>query len=210
MSRGSRAELERLVQVLERKHPEWSASRIEAELEILAPVDYGYWKDNTPVPRARHRQVQRWRTGDKGTVRRSSVRPPFQYVWPVGERQRHALDPEFQPRATGLRASHRIFVHNCSEETLREVRVRLGDREVAYEPAMEPGKLTEIHWVKNDAIRAAALAAVGHERIPHDLQVEFAFSKGLKIGHLEGELTMDATEGWTSFTSGGGVAKEIE
>lgn len=210
MGRGSRAELERLVQDLDRKHPEWTSRQIETELELLAPVAYGGWKDDTPVLRARHRQVQRWRTGDRGAPHPPASRLPYQYLWPVGEQQRKVIEPGFAARPTRLHASHRVFLHNCSEETLREVRVELGGREVAYEPALAPGKCMEVHWVRNDAIRAATFRCTGHEPIRHVLAAEFAYSRGTRRACLEGELTMDATDGWTAFASRGGPSKEVE
>lgn len=210
MTRGSRAELERLVQDLHRIHPDWPSSRIETELELLAPLAYGNWKEDAPVLRTRHRQVQRWRTGEKGTARKGTMRLPFQYLWPVGEKQRHQLDSEFRARATNLRASHRIFLHNCSTETLREVRVQLDGKDVAYEPSLEAGKLTEIHWVRNQDIRSAALVAAPHQLISHELRAEFAFAKGMRQARLEGALTMDSSDGWLSFVSERGPSKEIE
>ena len=210
MRRGSKAELERLVQDLERRHPEWTASRIEKELASLAPVAYGDWRDETPVPRSRHRQVLRWRGGDVGRRPLPEGTQPYRHLWPVGEKQRAAMDSAFQARASRLRASQRLFLYNCSEEKVREVRVEIAGREVTFEPVLEPGRFSEIHWVRNEAVRAAALAAQGHDELAHPLRADFAFSKGMKRGRLEGVLTMDATDGWVRFTCPGSAAKEIE
>jgi hypothetical protein len=183
---------------------------MEAELEQLSPVAYGGWKDGTPILRARHRQVKRWRTGASVAGRKAPARLPFQLVWPIGERQRQSIDPTFSARSTRLRASQRLFLHNCSEETVRELRVRLGGEEVAYEPALEPHAVTEIHWVRNPAVRAAAFVAEPGQSLRHRLIAEFAVAKGMKRGQLVGELSMHASDGWTSFSSEDGTSKEVE
>lgn len=205
-----RDELEALVQSVDRKHPEWSSAQVEKELETLSPVLYGNWKDDTPKARSRSRQIQRWRTGQGGPGHRGRERLPFHYLWPVGERQRHAIEPEFALPNRGVRASHRVFLYNCSPETLRELRVRLAGQDVAYEPAVAAGKFAEVHWTKSGKIRAAALAARGNERLVHPLIAEFAVAGGMKRAMLEGDLTMLASDGWVSFACREGESKEIE
>lgn len=205
-----RAELERLVQLVDRKHPDWSSRKIESELEILAPVSYGNWRENTQNLAARLRQVQRWRRGASGQPAPKAGPLPFPLLWPIGERQRAKIDPEFAARPTTVQASHRIFLYNCSAETVRSVRILLGGREVAYEPAIAPGKFAEVFWQKNSAVRAGALAAASAERIPYRLHVQFAVAKGTKRANLEGHLTLDASFGWISFTADDGQQKEIE
>ena len=49
MTRAEREELERLVQGLDRAHPEWTATDMEDELSTLAAVAFGNWKDDTPL-----------------------------------------------------------------------------------------------------------------------------------------------------------------
>lgn len=206
---GGRSELERLVQGVDRKHPEWTARSIEAELEALAPVGYGYWKDNTPSLAARLRQVQRWRRGSSGPPARRSGPRLFPHLWPMGERQRQKIEPAFEARSTAMEASHRVFLYNCSTETIRDVRVVLGGREVCYDPAIAAGRFVEVYWQKNNAIRTAALAAADTDRIPFRLLVEFAIARGTKQARLDGQLTLDASNGWISFTSPDGQEREL-
>jgi hypothetical protein len=208
VSRREREELERHVQRLERLSPARTARQLEAELRILAPVAYGNWADDTPELAARLRQVQRWRRGSSGTTRPAG-RQELYHVWPAGEAQRHEIDPAFPLRRPRAPASHRLFLRNCSEETLHEVGVTLAGRAVGYEPALAPGGFTEVHWVRNEAIRAAALEAPAHERLRHPLRVDYAYARGTKRGRFEGVLLLDAMDGWTEFTAKDGEAKEI-
>jgi hypothetical protein len=204
-----KAELERLAQQIERSHPEWSAREVEAELDRLAPVAYGRWREDTPNGPARLRQVQRWRTGFR-SPRKPLVHLPFRYLWPLGERQRQALEPSFPAASRSARASHRVFLQNCGEETLRELRAHVGDREVAYEPVLRPMQFAEVAWTRNEDVMAAALAARSRETLRFRLTVEFAVSNGARRARLDGELLLDPDEGWTGFLSSDGQSKEIE
>jgi len=210
VTKADRAELERLVLVLERQHPDWSAREIELELAQRAPASHGNWTSDTPNLRTRLRQVQRWRTGARGRAGRPRTQPAYTYLWPMGEKQRQAVEPSFPARATSLRASHRLFLRNCSSETVRELRAKLGRTDVDYEPALPPGGFTELHWTRNPAIRDGLLAAADHQILLHPLEVEFAVSNGTKRALLKGELSLDATDGWTSFRASDQSAKEIE
>jgi hypothetical protein len=204
-----RTQLERLVQQLERDHPDWNARRIESELEILAPAVYGGWKDDTPSSESRLRQIQRWRAGYRSPPL-PVAKLPFRYLWPVGERQRRSIDPSYNAAGRQSGAAHRIFLHNVSDETIREVRVTLGGKEVSYEPALPPKLFAPIMWTRNPAIRTAALASAPHAKLPFRLTAEFAVARGTRRARLEGDLVLDSEDGWISFASGDGQSKEIE
>jgi hypothetical protein len=210
MTKADRTELERLVLALERQHSDWPASEVELELAHRAPVSYGNWKDDTPNPRARLRQIQRWRTGARGGGRPARAQLSYTFLWPVGEKQRQAVEPAFVARSSLRRASHRLFLYNCSLEMLREVRAKVGGVEVAYDPAVDPKGFAEVHWTRNPGIRTALLRAGEHEVLPHLLEVEFAVANGTKRAWLRGELSLDANDGWTSFRTDDRAVKEIE
>lgn len=198
-----------MVQDLDRKHPEWSSRQIESELELLAPVGYGYWRENTENPRARLRQIQRWRKGGSAPVAATSP-PQFHHLWPVGERQRHAVDATFTPGAAPAHASHRTFLRNCAPEPLREVRAKIGGVEVGYEPVLHPQGFMELLWVRNPAVRQAALDAEDAAVLGHTLEVDFATHRGSRRGRLKGVLSMNASDGWVTFEADDGQRKEIE
>jgi hypothetical protein len=204
-----RIQLERLVQQLERDHSDWDARRIESELALLAPAVYGSWKDDTPTTDSRLRQIQRWRRGYRSPPR-PVARLPFRYLWPIGERQRHAVDPGYVPSPHRARASRRVFLQNVSDETVREVRATLGGQEVSYEPALLAKQFASILWTRNPAIRQAAVASAPHARLPFPLKIEFAVAKGTRRATLEGQLLLDSDDGWVTFTSADGQTKEIE
>ena len=209
MPERPRAELERLTQEIDREHPDWNAREIERELELRSPVVYGHWKDGTPILEARLRQVQRWRKGVRYPARtRTSL--PFRYAWPVGEKQRRALDPTYGAGHPVHRATHRVFLYNCSEETLRELRMLLGGREVGYEPALPPGHFAEVVWTRNPAIRSAALGSAARARIAFPFRAEFAIVRGTRSAGLAGQLLLDTEDGWISFSSSDGQSKELE
>jgi hypothetical protein len=210
MTRGDRAELERLVLTLERQHPEWSARDIEHELAQRAPVSYGNWKDDTGVLSARLRQVQRWRTGARGRSRAARADLSYTYLWPIGVKQRKRAEPGFAAPSSRTRASHRLFLTNCSTETIRELRARITGQEVAYDPAVPPGGFSELHWTRNESIRKELLAAADHQTLRYALEVDFAVANGRKRAALKGELSMDSTDGWTLFATSGSTTKEIE
>src|SRR5580693_1345995 len=95
MARQHRAELERAVQALERQDPKRSAAAVEKALLERSPVAYGPWKDETPNLRSRLRAIQRWRSGSRGRGGSSGHSQLFPYLWPVGERQRKEVEPEY-------------------------------------------------------------------------------------------------------------------
>jgi len=210
VTKAERAELERLVFNLERHHPDWAASKVERELAQRAAVAYGNWKEDTPNVRARLRQIQRWRTGFRGGGPPARARLSYTFLWPVGERQRQVIEPAYPARTTAPKASRRIFLYNCSGEIVRELRARLGDVEVAYEPAVKPGTFAELHWTRNSTVRNELLAATEHQLLHHALEAEFAVSDGKKRASLKGVLSLDATDGWTGFRSSDRNEKEIE
>lgn len=195
--------------MVDRQHPDWPARAIERELESRAPVEYGHWKDDTPTLAARLRQVQRWRKGY-----RSPPKPPapslYRYVWPVGERQRQELEPTFVARPTRVKASHRLFLYNCSAEPIREVHVKLAGKAAAYEPVIPSGKFAEIDWYKDEAIHRDLIAGTDHGHLRYPLLVQFAVDKGRRSGRLEGELVLDASDGWVGFTAHDGSARDLE
>jgi len=202
-------ELEQLVHQVERQHPDWSSRAVEHELEALAPVVYGHWKDETPNLEARLRQVQRWRKGFRSPPR---PRAPslYRHIWPVGERQRQELDPTYMARPTRLRASHRIFLRNCSSDPVQELRARLAGREVAYEPSLLPGRFVEVDWSRHEELRKWLLESGDHATRPCKLSVEFATDRGTRSGRFDGELELDSTDGWRAFVASDGSRKEIE
>jgi len=204
-----RKELEQLTQEVERTHPDWSARRVERELEALAPVVYGHWKDETPNLEARLRQVQRWRKGFRSPPR---PRAPslYRHIWPVGERQRQELDPTYVARPTRLRASHRVFLRNCSSDPIQELRARLAGREVAYEPSLLPGHFVEVDWFRDEDILKWLLESGDHATRPCKLSVEFATDRGTRSGRFDGELELDSTDGWRAFVAIDGSRKEVE
>lgn len=210
MSRGSKGALERHVQDIERRHPDWLARQIERELEALAPVAYGNWRDATPSILARLRQVQRWRRGSPRNRKPLSRDLLFRYIWPVGEKQRHSVDSAFQPRPTQLRATHRLFLRNCGPETLREVRARIDGRDMMYEPSIDGGKFGEIRWFADARLMDLLVGALPNQERLLRLEVDFAIQRGRKRAQLRGELTLHASDGWVRFASLDGGSKELE
>jgi hypothetical protein len=202
-------QLEQLTQQVDRAHDDWTARQIEAELERLAPVTYGSWKDDTPNSEARLRQIQRWRTGFRSPPK-PLARLAFRHVWPVGERQRAALEPGFPGPVRSVRATHGLFLQNCSEETVRELRGSLGGRELVYQPALLPGRFVEIPWTRHEEFLARLLATEPHEALRLPLRVEFAVVRGTRRARLSGELMLDPEDGWTSFTSEDGASTDLE
>jgi hypothetical protein len=210
MARSDRAELERIVQGLDRQHPEWSATQLERELAERAAVSYGNWKDDTPNLDSRLRQVQRWRTGFRGGGKAARSPLAYTFVWPMGEKQRQGVDPTFSARPALRRASHRIFLHNCSAETLREVRARIDGVEVAYDPALGPRGFAELHWTRNRRIREGLLQSREPQTVQHALEVEFAVANGTKRASLKGDLRLETEDGWVAFRASDRSEKEIE
>jgi hypothetical protein len=204
-----RKELEQFTQDVERVHPDWSARQVERELEALAPVVYGHWKDETPNLEARLRQVQRWRKGFRSPPRPRAT-SLFRHIWPVGERQRQELDPTYVARPTRLKASHRVFLRNCSSDPIQELRARLAGREAAYEPSLLPGHFVEVGWSLDEDLQRWLLESTDHAIRSCKLSVEFATDRGTRSGRFDGELELDSTDGWRAFIARDGSRKEIE
>jgi hypothetical protein len=209
MVRQHRTELERMVQSLERADPNRNAAAVERELSERAPVAYGVWKDETPELRSRLRAIQRWRSGGRG---RSGGTPAhlFPYLWPVGERQRKEVEPEFSASPVLASGSWRVFLYNCSPEVVRDVRISLDTTEVDYAPSLLVGRFTEVHWQRIEAIRAACLRQDGDSQSVHELQAEFVIARGTKVARIAGELTLDIHQGWVHFGSADGRRRELE
>src|SRR5580658_3876537 len=125
MRRQSREELERIVQAIERRNPGWTARQLEGSMGETAPVAYGEWLAETPNGRSRLRAIQRWRTGARGRDAGKGEVHLFPYVWPVGDRQRQELDPNWTTSTRNLTGSWRLFLYNCAPEVLRDVRIYL-------------------------------------------------------------------------------------
>jgi hypothetical protein len=202
-------QLEELTQRVDRAHDDWTARRVEAELERLAPVTYGTWKDTTPNLEARLRQVQRWRTGFRSPPK-PRARLAFRPLWPVGERQRAAVESAFPAPVRPVRATHALFLQNSSDETLREVRGSLGGRELLYQPALLPGRFVEVPWTRHEEFLAQLLAADGETPLRLPLRVEFAVDRGTRRARLSGELMLDPEDGWTSFACEDGTSTDLE
>jgi hypothetical protein len=210
VSRQEREELLERVQQVERKHPDWSAAAVEEEVARLSPVPHGNWKDETPNLRSRLRQVQRWRKGSQGREAGRSLAQLFPYLWPLGERQRHEVDPGFAPSGRFLAGSWRLFLFNCGPEVVRDVRVRLDEMEVDYAPSILEGKSQEIHWQRVPSIKENALSELSESASRHRLEVDFVVARGTREAHLEGDLVLDRTNGWTFFGSLDGRQREVE
>lgn len=209
MKRQEREELERLVQRIEREHPEWPAAAVEAEVGRLAPVAYGSWRDETPARRSRLRSVQRWRRGSRGRDSGKGVRQLFPYVWPVGDRQRRELDPAHDLPHLVVSGSWRLYLYNCGPEVVRDVRVAIDQIEVDYAPAILTGRFNEVHWQRLDALRLGLLSA-GAAPSRHALSVEFVVERGTRQARLAGHVVLDPAQGWIGFESRDGRRREIE
>lgn len=210
MVRQDRDELEHQVQRLEREHPDWSAAQIEAELEGLAPVAFGRWRSETPVRRSRLRQVQRWRRGARGRDAGRGAVHLFPYLWPVGERQRKEVDPAFSPSPVVASGSWRIFLYNCGPEVVRDVRVFVNGHSLDYAPSIPTGRFSEIHWQREESVRAGALALESSTPTRHELSVDFVIARGTREAHLVGELVLHPQQGWVHFAGRDGRRREIE
>ncbi|HXQ94643.1 MAG TPA: hypothetical protein VN864_05705 [Thermoplasmata archaeon] len=210
MLRQHRSDLERLVQTLEREDPKRSAAAVEKELGVRSPVAYGEWAEETPNLRSRLRAVQRWRSGSRGRGGLSGHGQLFPYVWPVGERQRKEVEPEFAASPVLATGSWRVFLYNCSPEVVRDVRVLLDDSEIDYAPSVMVGRFVEVHWQKVEAIKAAFQMQVGSPVSQHRLQAEFVIARGTKAARVLGQLTLDTNQGWVHFASQDGRQRELE
>jgi hypothetical protein len=204
-----RVRLEQLTQRIDRQHPDWNARQVEAELETLASAVYRQWKGGTPNDDARLRQVQRWRRGLRNPVR-PLAHLAFRHLWPTGERQRAVAEPGFLRRVHPGAGSHRVFLQNCSEETVHDLRATLGGQQVTNESVLRGGQFAEVHWTRNPSVRAAALAADTRTPLRFPLRVEFVVARGTRRAGLSGELFLEPEDGWMSFVCSDGAAKEIE
>ena len=210
MKRQERQELEEAVQTLERRTPKASAAELERELSEYAPVAYGSWKEETPLLRSRLRAVQRWRSGSKGPNAGRGARHLFPYLWPVGDRQRKEVDGGHQTSTVVSNGSWRLFLYNCGPEVVRDVRIFLDRHPVDYAPSVLTGRFQEIHWQRIEPIKGSLLADSGPRETPHALRVEFVINKGTRQAEVEGELTLDLSQGWVHFASRDGRGREIE
>ncbi|HEV2316838.1 MAG TPA: hypothetical protein VGV89_04605 [Thermoplasmata archaeon] len=210
MNRTRRTELEQLVQDLDRDHPEWSAREIEGEVLSRSPVAYGEWKEETPAEGSRLRSVQRWRgtQGKELAVRQAQAL--FPYLWPLGERQRHELEPTYAPSSRISNGSWRVFLYNCGPEVLRELHVLLDAQKIGYSPFLVTGKFAELQWQRVATAKAAAMANDAGIPSHHELEVHFVVAKGTKKAKLGGALVLQPGQGWVEFDAGDGRKKEIE
>jgi len=209
MTRQHRDELERAVQSLERTDPKRSAAAVEKELAERSPIAYGEWKEETPTLRSRLRAIQRWRSGGRGRSG-GTVAHLFPYLWPVGERQRKEVEPEFAASPVLATGSWRIYLYNCSPEVVRDVRLSLDQTEVDYAPSILVGRFLEVHWQRIDAVRASVMGGGGDPLTKHKLRAEFVIAKGTKLARVEGDLVLDSNQGWVHFASVDGRKREIE
>jgi hypothetical protein len=210
VKRQEREELERLVQSLERQNPKSVASEFEKELGRRSPIAYGSWVESTPELRSRLRAIQRWRSGARGRDAGKGPRHLFPYVWPVGDRQRQEVDPAHQASSVVAAGSWKVFLYNCGPEVVRDVRVYLDQSELDYAPSILTGRFAEVHWQRIDAIKAQCLADDGARRSKHLLRVEFVINKGTRQARIEGDLTLDAQQGWVHFQGRDGRGRELE
>jgi hypothetical protein len=210
MVRQHRSELERVVQALERDDPKRSAAAVEKLIGERSPIAYGEWKEETPNLRSRLRAVQRWRSGSRGRGGSSGQAHLFPYLWPVGERQRKEVEPEFGVSTALATGSWRIFLYNCSPEVVRDVRMSMDHVEIDYAPSILVGRFVEIHWQRIEGIRSAFLAEGGDRTSRHLLEAEFVINRGTRQARIGGELTLDTTQGWVYFGSQDGRKRELE
>jgi hypothetical protein len=210
MKRQYREDLEQGVQSLERENPKWSASKIEQALSDRLPLAYGEWKQETANLRSRLRAVQRWRIGARGRDAGRGQRHLFPYVWPVGERQRKEVEPEFHVSGAVVSGSWRLYLYNCSPEVVRDVRVFLDGQEVDYAPSVMVDRFVELHWQRVDKIKSEALAGSSGDPTQHRLLVDFVVARGTRQARVEGDLHLDPTQGWVFFHSRDGRHRELE
>ena len=210
MTRQTREELERQVQALERERPKQSAAEMEAELAERSPVAYGTWREETPKLRSRLRAIQRWRSGARGRGAGTGARHLFPYLWPVGERQRREIEPTFAASPLVASGSWRLFLYNCSPEVVRDVRVRINGAELDYAPSIGVSRFAEIHWQRNEDVKAASFATDGAAESRHRLEVQFVIARGTREARIQGELVLDPRQGWTFFDSRDGRRRELE
>lgn len=210
MLRQEREQLEHEVQQLERSHPDASAAELEHEVRSRAPVAYESWKAETPNLRSRLRAVQRWRRGSRGRDAGKGAVHLFPYLWPIGERQRREVDPGFAPSPVVASGSWRIFLYNCGPEVVRDVRVFLDQSPLDYAPSILTGHFTEIHWQRQESVKASTMAMDGSSLSRHELRVEFVIARGTRQSQLVGDLTLHPSQGWVHFAGKDGRSREVE
>lgn len=210
MLRQEREQLEHEVQQLERARPGASAAELEAELAVRSPVAYESWKTETPVVRSRLRAVQRWRRGARGRDAGKGAVHLFPYLWPIGERQRREVDPGFAPSPVVASGSWRIFLYNCGPEVVRDVRVFLDRAPLDYAPSILTGHFAEVHWQRQESVKAATMAFDASRPSEHELRVEFVVARGTRQSQLVGTLTLHPSQGWLHFAGRDGRAREVE
>jgi hypothetical protein len=210
LKRQERQELEEAVQAAERRSPKSTAAELERELERVAPLAYGAWKEETPVLRSRLRAVQRWRNGSRGRDAGRGAVHLFPYVWPVGDRQRQEVDAAHQVSPAVAAGSWRVFLYNCGPEVVRDVRVFLDRTAIDYAPSVLTGRFQEVHWQRIDAIKSELLTDEGQRVSTHELRVEFVINRGTRHAEILGQLTLHAQQGWIHFQGRDGRGREIE
>jgi hypothetical protein len=210
VNRTGRQELERRVQDLDREHPDWSARELEEELKARLPAVYGEWCDDTPALGSRLRSVQRWRGAGARGLEAKQAQVLFPHLWPLGERQRHELEPSYVPVQRVAAGSWRLFLFNCGPEVLREIHVLMDGHEVGYSPFLLMGRFAEVNWQRLPSIKEAALGLDGSAVTSHPFEARFVIAKGTRNAKLGGALRLDAQQGWVEFDGGDGRRKEIE
>ena len=198
------------MQALERDDSKRSAAAVEKALVERAPIAYGEWKEETPNLRSRLRAVQRWRSGSRGRGGSSGHPHLFPYLWPVGERQRKEVEPEFGTSSAMASGSWRIFLYNCSPEVVRDVRMSLDHVEIDYAPSILVGRFVEIHWQRIEGIRSAFLSQDADRLSRHPFEADFVIARGTRQARIGGDLTLDTTQGWVHFGSQDGRKRELE
>jgi hypothetical protein len=199
-----------MVQDLDRDHPEWSAREIAVEIQARSPVAYGEWHEDTRAEGSRLRSIQRWRGTQGKELAARQAQALFPFLWPLGERQRHELEPTYAPSSRLANGSWRLFLYNCGPEVLRELHVALDGQKVGYSPFLVTGKFTELHWQRVGSAKAAAMGTDSGIASPHELDVKFVVAKGTKTAKLAGTLVLHPGQGWVEFDAGDGRKKEIE
>jgi hypothetical protein len=131
----------------------------------------------------------------------------FPYVWPLGEQQRHELEPSYTPVSRLTTGSWRLFLYNCGPEVLREIHTIVDRAKVGYSPFLAMGKFAEVSWQRVPEIKVSTLA---RDPSRHELSVRFVIARGTREARLDGVLHLDPEQGWTGFDAGDGRSKEIE
>ena len=134
----------------------------------------------------------------------------FPYLWPIGERQRREVDPSFAPSPVVASGSWRIFLYNCGPEVVRDVRVFLDKSPLDYSPSILTGHFTEVHWQRQEEVKASTMALDGSSLSRHELRVEFVIARGTRQSQLVGDLILHPSQGWVHFAGKDGRSREVE